>query len=312
MRTVSIFSSYKQENQFTNGLVSLLELSKKVNPRFTASFLKTLLDFEPGEIVQTYRVLKEIDGAADAELCGKNFCIRIETKIRSSTLTVRQVRRRLRELKDCEKKLKRVVLLTPDDSHSSNIKQLCALDPTRILHLEWRRVYDFLKTHTKNMGAVYSELSNQFLELIHETVFEQDIVGAILVVDFGDKSEIYPDTYLDEIKAGKWSVWNTPRPYKGLDGQGRKLMLYDKTRKAITAVVEIKRQKKTNWERHYPWTNYFTPGTLHVFPKPIPLSRIRHLDRFTFLGKCQNACWNVTHDEYDALTGYEQGDGHGT
>ena len=34
MRTVSIFSSYKQENQFTNGLVSLLELSQKGQPAF--------------------------------------------------------------------------------------------------------------------------------------------------------------------------------------------------------------------------------------------------------------------------------------
>jgi len=59
MRTVSIFSSYKQENQFTNGLVSLLELSKKVKPSFTASFLKNLLDLEPGGTVQTFRVLKE-------------------------------------------------------------------------------------------------------------------------------------------------------------------------------------------------------------------------------------------------------------
>jgi hypothetical protein len=86
MRSVSIFSSYKQENQFTNGLVSLLELSKKVTPHFAESFLKELLPQGPQGRIETFHVLKEIEGAADAELCGKDFCIRIETKIWSCNL----------------------------------------------------------------------------------------------------------------------------------------------------------------------------------------------------------------------------------
>ena len=142
------------------------------------------------------------------------------------------------------------------------------------------------------MGAVFAELTDQFLELIHDTVFEQDIVAAILVVDFGKKSGIDPETYLDEIQEGAegWSYWNTPKKYRGLDGTGRKLMLYYKTRKAITAVGEIKCVKKTDWEPDYPYTNWFVPGSLHVLMEPIPLERIRHLEGFTYLGKCQNAC----------------------
>jgi hypothetical protein len=304
MRSVSIFSSYKQENQFTNGLVSLLELSKKGKPGFPALFLKELLPGGPQGKIDTFHVLKEIDGAADAELCGDRFCIRIETKIWSSTLTDRQVRLRLKELRAAKTKLKRLVLLTPDDSNSAYIKNIRELDQTRILHLEWRRVYEFLKTHKNDMGAVFAELTDQFLELIHDTVFEQDVVAAILVVDFGKKSGIYPDVYLDEIQDGAdgWSYWNTPKKYRGLDGTGRKLMLYDKTRKAITAVGEIKRVKKTDWEPDYPYTNWFVPGSLHVLPEPIPLKRIHRLEGFKFLGKCQNACWNVTLEEYHALT----------
>ena len=170
-------------------------------------------------------------------------------------------------------------------------------------------MYEFLERHKNDMGAVFSELADQFLRLIHDTVFEQDIVAAILVVDFGKKSGIDPDTYLDEIRDGAegWSSWNTPKKYRGLDGTGRKLMLYDKKRRAITVVGEIKRVKKTNWYRNYPYTNWFVPGSLHVLDKPIPLSRIRHLEGFKFLGKCQNACWNVTQEKYHELTGQRRG-----
>ena len=134
MRSVNIFSSYKQENQFTNGLVSLLELSKKGKPEFPGLFLKELLPGGPQGRIDTFHVLKEIDGAADAELCGNGFCIRIETKIWSSCLTVAQVRRRLRELQPCKVKHKRLILLTPDDSKSAYIKGIQTLDPTGILH----------------------------------------------------------------------------------------------------------------------------------------------------------------------------------
>ena len=96
------------------------------------------------------------------------------------------------------RKFKRLVLLTPDDSNSAYIKGFRSLDPTRILHLEWRRVYEFLKKHQDDMGAVFSELTDQFLDLIHDTVFEQDIVGVILFIRFGKQSGIDPNTYLDE------------------------------------------------------------------------------------------------------------------
>jgi hypothetical protein len=304
MRTVNIFSSYKQENRFTNGLVALLELSTKVTPHFATSFLNGLLNLDPDGEICTFRVLKRIEGAADAELCGKGFCIRVETKIWSSSLTGGQVRRRLRELHGCKKKIKRLVLLTPDDSNSEYIKQFCDLRPRRILHLEWRRVYDFLKQHQNDLGPVFAEIVDQFLALIHDTVFEQDIVGAILVVAFGDKSGD-SETYLTEIADGEpgWTSFNTPQKYSGLDGTGRKLMLYDKTRMAITAVGEIKQVRKTNRYRAFPWTNYFAPGSLHVLAEPIPVKRIRKLDGFEYLGKCQNACWKVTQEEYRELTG---------
>jgi len=210
----------------------------------------------------------------------------------------------LSELERSTKKLKRLVLLTPDDSNSAYIKKSRSLDPIRIQHLEWRRVYEFLKKHQDDMGAVFSELTDQFLDLIHDTVFEQDIVGVILFIRFGKKSGIDPNTYLDEIASEPWDSWSTPpKEYKGLDGTGRKLMLYDKTMHAITVIGEILKRRRTSYYPDYPWTHFFAPGTLRILPKPIDLSHIRRLEGFKFFGKCQNACWNVTQEEYRALTG---------
>ena len=211
--------------------------------------------------------------------------------------------RRLRELDCCKKKLKRLVLLTPDDSNSAYARRFRDPDRTRILHLEWRRVYEFLKRHQNDMGAVFSELTDQFLALIYDTIFEQDIVGVILFIRFGKKSGIDPNTYLDEIASEPWKSWSTPpKEYKGLDGTYRKLLLYDKQREAITVEGEIQKRRRTTYYPDYPWTHFFAPGTLHVLPQPIPVGRIRRLDRFKFFGKCQTACWNVTHEEYRVLT----------
>jgi hypothetical protein len=304
MRTVSIFSSYKQENQFTNGLLSLVELSKKVTSKFAATFLKELLPQGPQGQIETFHVLKEIEGAADAELCSKGFCIRIETKIWSCRLRDEQVHRRLCELERSKKKLKRLVLLTPDDSNSAYIKRFRSLDPTRILHLEWRRVYEFMLKHKDDLGPVFAELVDQFLDLIHDTVFEQDIVGVILFIRFGKKSGIDPNTYLKEIENEPWDSWSTPpKEYKGLDGTGRKLLLYDKTRQAITVVGEILKRRRTNYYADYPWTHFFAPGTLRILDPAIPVREIHRLEGFKYLGKCQNACWNVTQEEYRRLMG---------
>ena len=59
---------------------------RKDRPQFVKSFLKDMVTPDLDGTVQTFHVLKEIDGPADAELCGKDFCIRIETKIRSGNL----------------------------------------------------------------------------------------------------------------------------------------------------------------------------------------------------------------------------------
>ncbi len=307
MDTVNIFTSYEQEeNRFTNGLISILRMSTLDNPRFLTSFLRGEFDRALGGRVHTFRVLEGIPGTADGELCGDDFRIQFETKIVSGSLRRDQIRAHLKHLQGQRERLKRLVLLTPDDSNSRYIKEFLALDATRLLHLGWKRIYDSLWNSIRSRSrSPFTELVRQFLEQIQDMVFKQDLAGIILKIHFGADSEVYPDKYLKELKADEWDRWDTPREYKSLDGTGRKLLLYDRTRQGITAEVEIKNVKRIKWAQAYPWNNIFAPGTLRVFEKPIRLSRIRNMAGFEDFGrhrKDRTAYRNITHEQYRELT----------
>jgi hypothetical protein len=306
MATVNVFTNYHQdENLFTNGLVALLELSRHERPQFVTSFLRDLLQVESGGGAFECRVLRGIDGTADAELRCQGCCFRFETKIRSGTLTARQVSRHLRRLKCCPDRRKRLVLLTPDDGSSAYVKRFIAIDERRVQHLGWRTVYDWLAQHVlRAQGAVFSQLVRQFLDRIHDCVFDQDIAGVITKIAFGDFSGVDADTYLDEMRRDRWHRWNTPREYKNLDGTGRKLLLYDRERKGITVEVEIKKVSRIPRKRKWCWRNQFAPGTLRIFAKPIPLSRIRSIPGFEGFGayrKDRSAYRNITREQYRQL-----------
>jgi len=305
MNKVNIFTYYKQkENQFTNGLISLLKLSRLDNPQFVTDFLSIIPDLVLTGEVNKFRVLqeKETGGTADAELAGEDCRIWIESKIVSGSLRSDQIDAHLKSLSGSPKKLKRLLLLTPDDSNSSYINQFVSKDP-RIRHLAWRAVYDFLEDFVKNKPpSVFSKLVVQFRERIHDKVFEEDYAGIIQTIQFGEKSGVYPDSYLTELKTGEFSTrWNTPDRYKELDGPGRKLMLYVR-RQGITVEVEIKEVKSNDTEPDFPFTNVFEPSTLRFFEPPIPLNRIRGVKGLENFAKGQSAFRNITHEHYRKLT----------
>ena len=132
-------------------------------------------------------------------------------------------------------------------------------------------------------------------------------MGIIQKIKFGDVAEVYPEDYLKKIR--EWEDWNTPRKYEKLDGKGRKLILYDRTREAITVEVEVRKVKKTNQSRRFSWTNYFEPDTLHVYreSEQIPLSHIRSIpgfENFSRYRKDRTAFRNITHTQYEQLIGY--------
>src|SRR5438128_2673723 len=137
---VNIFKNYDQEeNRFTNGFISILQLSVCEQSRFLPSFLKGQLSLAPECEIRKFQVLPGKDGTIDAQLCGEECRLQVETKIESGTLSDQQVKAHLKRLQEHPEKLKRLVLLTPDDGRSSYIQQFLAIDPKQLLHLEWRK-----------------------------------------------------------------------------------------------------------------------------------------------------------------------------
>lgn len=310
MDQVNIFAQYKQlENHFTNGLISILALSRIECPALIDSFLKDVLALSPASGVNEFYVLPGKDGTIDGELKGEDCCIWLETKIKSGSLDAWQIHQHLKGngaskgLRQRTETLRRLVLLTPDDSRSGYIQLFRLIDSQSILHVEWKKVYTFLARFEDDLRPnTLSELIRQFRASVYEMIFTQDMAGVIVKIAFGKKAEVYPDKYLDEMRAGLWTRWNTPRQYKNLDGTGRKLLLYDRVRKAITVEVEIKSVTKTNSEADFPWTNEFAEGTLHILEPPVPLSEIQMvLDKFT---KGQSPFRNLTREQYRKLIGH--------
>jgi hypothetical protein len=299
---VNIFNTYKEENSFTNGLFSLLKLSVYEKPGLVASFLK-LLDIERHAKVFdcSFGVLRGID-FADAELRSGDCCLRFETKIKSGSLSRQQVRRRLNELRRCPGRLKRVVLLTPDDSNSSYIG---GFGSKHVRHLGWIKVYRFLEEFANAKDGTFSELATQFLYRIRSQVFQLDFAGVITKIAFGDHSQVYPDEYLGEFRRREWDCWNTPRVYKELDGTGRKLLLYDREQQGITAEVEIEKVEHVPWERNFPSRNVFASDP-KIFKTPILLDHIRSILGFENFGKYRkdrSPYRNVTREQYRQLVG---------
>jgi len=216
MHEVNIFANYGQEeNHFTNGLFSLLTLSTLDGPEFLDSFVKDVLSIVPPQGISTLKVLRGMDGStADAEMSGPECCIHFETKIESGTLRADQVQWHLEYLKK-RTGLKKLILLTPDDSASQYVDQFVSLDPEQIQHLEWKTVYAFLdQLLTKQNGSVFIRLVQQFLERIRHRVFEQDIAGVIFKISFEKAADVGKATYIEEMANGDWKAWNTPRQAK--------------------------------------------------------------------------------------------------
>jgi len=301
---VNVFIPYKEENSFTNGLLCLLKLSSHERPRLVKSFLKLVSIESDGELDCRFnvRVLRGID-AADAELRIGSCCLRFETKVESGCLTHDQVSRRLRELMNCPGRLKRVVLLTPDDGRSRYVQEIVKKYTPHVAHLEWRNVYTFLEKESSGVGT-FSELVNQFLQRIKEKVFEQDFAGAITKIAF-DYGQVDRDGYLDDFRKNqRGDAWNLPSQIKQLDGTHRKLLFYD-NRRGITAEVEVKGMRIDRRNREFPCYYVFADRPT-VFEHPIPLQHIRQVPGFENFGlyrKDRSPYRNITREQYAQLVG---------
>jgi len=297
---VNLFTDYKQrENRFTNGLIGILKLAEIEDDAFIHTFFMELLNIDVATPLISVQVLEgyEESCTADAVFTAKNTSLFMETKIVSATLRMEQIQKHLSDLQGKAEDFKYLILLTPDDSGSSYIKGWLDIDASRMRHLEWRRVYEYLSRY-QCKTCVLRSVIEQYLSTIKEMIFEQDIVGIIAKISFGKDSGVYSDCYLKEMRDGKWTKWNTPRRYKNLDGTGRKLLLYDKERKAITVEVEIAKIEETKQEQDYPFTNWFREDTLNVLGKPIGFEIIETIDGFENFTHERAPYRNVTHEQY--------------
>ena len=307
MTGVNIFTGYKQEeDRFTNGLIAILHFSRFGSLDFVSHFIKTLIGVDGGE-TRNFRVLKGIEGTADAELSGDAYCLYFETKIESATLRVEQIQSHISNLERRIEPLKKLVLLTPDDSKCQYVARHLAMNPGTLIHLSWRRVYDYLESRAnEEENQILVELIQQYLLRIRQTVFQQDYAGIILKLYFGKESGIFQDTYLENMQDGRWTYFNTRSKYEKLDGTSRKLLFYDSTRQGITAEVEIRKVECNEEEPDYRWVNEFAPGTLRVFNSAIPVEHILAVSGLENFRKGQSAGRLMTHTQYRALLAYQE------
>lgn len=303
--SVNLFTDYKQqEDRFTNGLVSILKLAELQDRTFIPSFFRDLLNIElhaPSICAQVLRGY-DVKSNADAVFLANNTRVCLECKIVSASLRREQIQKHLQNLHKAPEDIRYLVLLTPDDSGSSYIGAHLDTGTSHMKHLEWRRVYEYLSVYENNCkNTVLRSVIRQFLATIKDMILEQDIVGIISKVSFGEHSEVYAHCYLDEMRAGKWTKWNTPRLYKNLDGTGRKLLLYDKDRKAITVEAEISKVEETHDEADYPFTNWFADGSIRVLEPPISAENIESMTGFEKFTHERAPYRNLTHEQYRSL-----------
>lgn len=308
-RVVNIFTLYHQEeNDFTNGLVSLLRLSllgcPNLIPRLSAVLgLLSQSSFDRFLVqVNTRRNALRCFSVPDAELSNPGCCIYVETKIVSDAIDQVQLDKHLAHLKTRSEPAKRLVMLSPDDSNSRYVREFIERDPELVCHLEWKAVYELL-SGVEALGAqeLFVLLVQQFLDRIQARVFERDHVGIIQTLRFGDDTEIYPDKYQEQLRSGELDHWNTPHEYKQLSGTRRKLLLYDPVVRGITVEVGVERVSEARKEEGFPWTNTFVPETIRFFEPPIGLDRIREVDGLHGFAKNQSPYRNLTHEQYREL-----------
>jgi hypothetical protein len=305
---INIFSHYSQkENQFTNGLLSILGLSYEESPSFVHDLFEIEFSLKIPKKPLEFKVLRDIskfgdESIPDGEISNETICILIETKISSGTLREEQIRNHLKILNRKKVKFKKLILLTPDSGDSSYIKRFLAISPSKTVQLEWSRVYRYFEKYHLANKSLLSTIVGQYLDQIRDCIFNPDIAGIIMNVDFSEKSGVVPEVYLEQMQNGEWESWNTPRQYKNLDGKGRKLILYDKNMQALTMEVEIEQVKKTEIEKDYPWSNIFSPGTIKIFNYPVPVAAIRKLDGFGTFGRERSAYRNLTIKNYQIIT----------
>ncbi len=128
--------------------------------------------------------------------------------------------------------------------------------------------------------------------------YSDKIIGAIAYIKFGDFSQVYSDSYIEEFIAGEWDHWNTPRDYMG--GKPGILLLYDTDREGITIQAEVIGVKKQG-SGNFPYRNTIDTDSVIVFNPPIPKELIIKVHGLESFGRSQTPKYNLRQYIYDEL-----------
>ncbi len=128
-------------------------------------------------------------------------------------------------------------------------------------------------------------------------------IGIVMKLSFGATSGLYPDTYLKELfeRANSDRLWNLPSEPKALVGGGKKILLYDKNRKGITAEFLIEKIVKTDIEAAYPWSCYIVPESVKKFEPQIDIEFIANIEGLENLASSRAPYRNLTEIQYGQL-----------
>lgn len=134
--------------------------------------------------------------------------------------------------------------------------------------------------------------------------FSDEIVGVIAHVNFGDKSGIYSDRYLEEFESGGRDHWNTPSNYMG-DEPGI-ILLYDPDRKGITIQAEVT-EINSHGSGDYPVRNVLNKESIVIFDPPISRETVRSVKGLESFGKSQTPKYNLKRRMYEDLMNKYEG-----
>jgi hypothetical protein len=328
----NIFAGYKQvENQFTNGLFALLDLSRLVDTHFSERFFKDLCNIELGGQMQ-FSVLPSAEHkesqrkdkkTVDGEILAGQAYVAVETKILSHSLWDDQVIRHLETaFRHRSEPTRRLVLLTPDNPNSECVKNCIAhcapkcvdlgLDPKKtVVHLRWKSVYDYLDRFGKNVNdSVFVRLVDEYLAVIRETIISQDYVGIIYKAAFNDKTDLHS---VDDIAAvfKQPLGWGMPKPKAELESDERnprKLLIYSGnagTPKAIYYEAQVQGHWVDNeCDPGFPCRYRIKLGSVMRFDPPIPLSKIRDIPTLENMGTLRGHV-RLRSDVYEELVNGE-------
>jgi hypothetical protein len=318
------FRNYGQaENNFTNGLFSMLELSTCRDVRFSSKFFADLLKVDFPQGIESFKVLRgyeesKTDAAhrkpvtVDAIVSGGDVTLFFETKIRSYVLRTEQIKEHLeRAIRPGPEKIKKLVLLTPDDPSSDFLKARISIDPAVIIHLRWKDVRDYLYHNVRQLqDSVLDKLVAEYIDVINTTIEEQDYIGIIQKIAFTKKTGMScPKDCVRELL--KPQGWGLPKKRNELDGKGRMLLIYSRNadfqgRKSPAILYEAEVlgcKEDATYEPDFPCRYEINAGSVVEFDPPISLEKVTQLGRFSNFGVRQNAYSNLLRIEYEKLTG---------